>query len=112
MPFSGFFRILLRAAIIAGLIVGGWTPAAMATSRISDCAMMAQSETAADQSDSADTRASCPFAAFCAVASVFVAPQTVMVDTITYEAAELADRSDDRARPEFQPSPPARPPRF
>ncbi len=111
MPFRRFLRVLLRAAIIAGVIVGGWTPVAMATSRVSDCAMMAQSETATDQSGSADTRATCPFAAFCAVASVFVAPQAVTADTITYEAAELADRSDDRARPEFQPSPPARPPR-
>ncbi|AOO82233.1 hypothetical protein [Bosea vaviloviae] len=104
-------RIAMRAAIIVGLIVSGWTPAAMAMPRVSDCAMMMQSGSTADNSSAPDMRAPCPFAAYCAVASVFVAPAAVSTEFVVYETPQVHIGFDDLGRPEFQPSPPARPPR-
>lgn len=104
-------RFALRAALIVGLAVSVWTPAAMAMPRASDCAMMMQSDAAMDDSGPTDTRAPCPFAAYCAVASVFVAPGAAPTTFVVYRTAQVLVGLDDLARPEVQPSPPARPPR-
>ncbi len=104
-------RFALRTAIILGLIVSGWTPAAMSMQRASDCAMMMQSSGATDEGDDMDARAPCPFAAYCAVANVFVAPETAPTTIVFDEASHVLVGLDDFARPEFQPSPLARPPR-
>jgi hypothetical protein len=104
-------RLALRVALIVGLVVAGWTPAAMAMPRASDCAMMMQSGSAMDDSGAPDTRAPCPFAAYCAVANVFVTPGPAPEALVVYRAADIVVGPDDLARPEFQPSPPARPPR-
>jgi len=103
--------LALRAALIVGLVVAGWTPAAMAMPRASDCAMMMQSGSATDDGGDREARAPCPFAAYCAVANVFVAPSDVWTEVVVYETLQILVGFDDLARSEFQPSPPARPPR-
>ncbi|MFA6965754.1 hypothetical protein [Bosea sp. (in: a-proteobacteria)] len=104
-------RLALRVALIVGLAVSVWTPAAMAMPRASDCAMMMQSGSATDDGGDREARAPCPFATFCAVASVFVAPNVASTEVVVYETPQVLVGSDDLARSELQPSPPARPPR-
>lgn len=96
---------------MVGLIVAGWTPAAMAMPRISDCAMMMQANPSSDDGGDMDARAPCPFAAYCAVASVFVAPAAAGANSVAYRAAHVLLGLDDLSRAEFEPGPPARPPR-
>lgn len=104
-------RFALRAVIIVGLVVAGWTPAAMAMPRVSDCALMMQTSPATNDGGDMDTRAPCPFAAYCAVASVYVAPDAAPAAFVVYRSAQVLFGIDDVTPAEFHPSPPARPPR-
>lgn len=112
MVFSSLLRLVLRAAIVVSLAVGGLTPSVMATPRVSDCAVMMQAGTATDDAGGdMDARAPCPFARFCAVANAFVAPPAGSAVALAYQPVQILGGRDDLTRPELAPSPPSRPPR-
>lgn len=112
MVCSSLLRLILRTAIVVSLVVGGLTPSVMATPRVSDCMVMMQGgATTDDAGGDMDARAPCPFAAYCAVASAFVAPPVGLTVAIAYEPVQVLGGYDDLTRPEHAPSPPSRPPR-
>jgi hypothetical protein len=104
-------RVVASLAILS-MVAGIVNFPAMAGGMSPDCMAMMQSEGAASHSKAPDAPKTCPFAALCATAGIFIEPASGELLPVRYPV-EVAKFAFNESNAEgISPRPPARPPRF
>jgi len=105
-------RSVVASLAILGLMAGSVSFPATAAGMSPDCMAMMQSDGAAPPSKTPDAPKTCPFAAFCATAGIFIDPAVGELLPVRYPI-EVANLAFNESADEGLPSrPPARPPRI
>jgi hypothetical protein len=108
---SLFRRVVASLAIIA-LMAGIVNFPAMAAGMSPDCMAMMQSEGGASPSKAPDAPKTCPFAALCATAGIFIEPASGELLPVRYPVDVANFTFNESTAEGISPRPPARPPRF